>query len=243
MGILYKKARVVEISTNGFYTDRILSLAHRYPKAMFRVSLEGLPALNDRLRGTKNGFDHALRTMFGLIDSPARDIGFSVVICDKNADDLVTLYKLCVALESSSATRSCTTRGTSTRTTTWWMTLPTAVGKEREFIQALLLSQRDSLRMRMKDYLRAYFNLNILNHLEGKPNVFSGSCIAGTDLFFVDPWGNVAPCNGSGEEWVMGNIKTQSFDEIMNSEQARRSASRCTRAIGRAHSSARPASI
>ncbi len=221
VGIVYKKARVVEISTNGFYTDRILSLAHRYPKAMFRVSLEGLPALNDRLRGTKDGFDHALRTMLGLIDSPARDIGFSVVICDKNADDLVTLYKLCVALGVEF--------GNSVMHNSWYFhkddnvvdDLATAVGKEREFIQALLLSQRDSLRMRMKDYLRAYFNLNILNHLEGKPNVFSGSCIAGTDLFFVDPWGNVAPCNGSGEEWVMGNIKTQSFDEIMNSEQAR----------------------
>src|ERR1035437_4845944 len=58
--IIDRKAGLVEISTNGFYTDRILSLAHRFPKAMFRVSLEGLPALNDTLRGTKDGFDHAM---------------------------------------------------------------------------------------------------------------------------------------------------------------------------------------
>ena len=72
----------------------------------------------------------------------------------------------------------------------------------------------------MKDYLRAYFNLNLLNHLEGKPNVFAGGCCAGRDLFFVDPWGNVAPCNGSAEEWVMGNLKEQSFEELWNTPRA-----------------------
>jgi len=77
------------------------------------------------------------------------------------------------------------------------------------------------MKLRVKDYLRAYFNLNILNHLEERPNVFSGECVAGTDLFFVDPWGNVAPCNGSADEWIMGNLKEQSFDEIWSSEKAR----------------------
>jgi MoaA/NifB/PqqE/SkfB family radical SAM enzyme len=222
VGILYNKAKIIEISTNGFYTDRILSIAHKYPNVMFRVSLEGLPALNDRLRGTKDGFDHALRTMLGLIESPAKDIGFSVVICDKNTDDLVTLYKLCVALDVEF--------GNSVMHNSWYFhkddnvvhDVMKAVDKEKEFIRALLQSERSGLRMRIKDYLRAYFNLNILNHLEGKPNVFAGSsCVAGTDLFFVDPWGNVTPCNGSSEEWVMGNIKDQTFDEIMDSERAR----------------------
>jgi MoaA/NifB/PqqE/SkfB family radical SAM enzyme len=218
--ILYRKARLVEISTNGYFTDKILSIAHRFPKVMFRVSLEGLPELNDTLRGTKNGFDHALRTMLGLIDSPVRDIGFSVVICDKNAEDLVTLYKLCAALGVEF--------GNSVMHNSWYFhktdnaveDIPKAVAAEKEFITALLSSSRPQLVLRMKDYLRAYFNLNILNHLEGRPNVFAGECIAGTDLFFVDPWGNITPCNGSADPWIMGNLKEQSFDEIWNGPQA-----------------------
>lgn len=217
--ILYPKAKVIEISTNGFYTERILSIAHRFPNVMFRVSLEGLPALNDRLRGTKDGFDHALRTMLGLIDSPAKDIGFSVVICDKNAEDLVTLYRLCVALDVEF--------GNSVMHNSWYFhkednairELDVALDKEREFIRALLTSRRSTVRMRIKDYLRAYFNLNILNHLEEKPNIMSG-CTAGTDLFFVDPWGNVSPCNGSSDEWVMGNLRDKSFEEIWSSAEA-----------------------
>ena len=31
----------------------------------------------------------------------------------------------------------------------------------------------------------------------------------------------MSPCNGSKEEWVIGNIKEQSFDEIMNSDKAK----------------------
>jgi MoaA/NifB/PqqE/SkfB family radical SAM enzyme len=231
VGIVSPKAKVVEISTNGYFTDRVVSLAHKYPNCMFRVSLEGLPALNDELRGTRDGFDHALRTMLGLMQSPARDIGFSVVICDKNASDLVALYELCVALGVEF--------GNSVMHNSWYFhktdnvveDVDTAVAKEKEFIEALLRSQRRGVRMRVKDYLRAYFNLNILNHLEGRANILSG-CTAGTDLFFVDPFGDVTPCNGSAEPWVMGNLKSQSFDDIWNSaaaEEARERVGACDR--------------
>ena len=42
-----------------------------------------------------------------------------------------------------------------------------------------------------------------------------------TDFFFIDPFGNVSPCNGSGDEWVIGNIKEQDFEEIMASDKAK----------------------
>ena len=64
--ILYPKASLLELSTNGFNTERIVSIARKYPNILIRVSLEGLPALNDQKRGTRNGFDHALRTMLEL---------------------------------------------------------------------------------------------------------------------------------------------------------------------------------
>jgi len=60
------------------YTDRVVRIAERFPKTLIRVSLEGLAETNDRLRGTKDGFDHALRTMLdcarrnaGISDSPS----------------------------------------------------------------------------------------------------------------------------------------------------------------------------
>jgi len=47
-------------------------------------------------------------------------------------------------------------------------------------------------------------------------------CGAATDFFFLDPWGKILACNGSGEPWVMGDLTTQDFDDIWNSEQAER---------------------
>ena len=40
------------------------------------------------------------------------------------------------------------------------------------------------------------------------------------DTFFIDPYGDVMPCNGTKEKEVMGNLNRQSWDEIWNSPQA-----------------------
>lgn len=220
--IVYPKSRLVELSTNGFFTDRVVRIAEQFPRTLIRVSVEGLPATNDRLRGTKDGFDHALRTLLALKKTRCRNIGFSIVISDQNAGDLIPLYDLCVALGVE--------LGNSVMHNSWYFHTTEnrladpakAIAHEREFLTALLQSRRAGLRNRLKDYGRAYFNRSILNRFAGRPAPsYRPPCGAGKDFFFVDPWGNVAPCNGSDEEWIMGNLKESSFEEIMNSERAR----------------------
>jgi len=217
--ILYKKARLVEISTNGYFTEKIISIANKFPKVMIRVSIEGLPKLNDELRGVKNGFDHALRTILELKKTKVRNFGFSIVISDKNAPDLLTTYELCVHLGVEF--------GNSTMHNSWYFhkydnvieNVELAINKEKEFIKALLQSKRKNIKMRIKDWLRAYFNLNILEHLQGEDNILAGCC-AGRDLFFLDPFGNISPCNGTEEPWIMGNLKEKGFAQIWNSLKA-----------------------
>lgn len=69
------------ISTNGYFTDRIIRAAEKFGnKIGFRISIEGLPAANDELRGIKNGFDHGLRTILRLKEMGVKDIGFGSVI-------------------------------------------------------------------------------------------------------------------------------------------------------------------
>jgi MoaA/NifB/PqqE/SkfB family radical SAM enzyme len=219
IAILCKKAKLVEISTNGYFTEKIVNIANKFPKVMIRVSIEGLPKLNDKLRGIENGFDHALRTVLELKKTKVKDFGFSIVICDKNAPDLLSVYDLCTSLGIEF--------GNSTMHNSWYFhkydntieNRELAVDVEKQFIKALLQSPRKSFKMRIKDWLRAYFNLNILRHIEGKSNLLT-KCCAGKDLFFLDPEGNIIPCNGSEERWIMGNLKRQSFEEIWNSPQA-----------------------
>ena len=220
--ILYPKAHLLELSTNGFFTDKIVSIAEKYPNILIRVSVEGLPALNNKLRGLKNGFDRALRTILELKKTKCKNIGFSIVISDQNVDDLINLYDLCSCLGVE--------LGNSVMHNSWYFhktdnaikDKEKAVRIEAEFIKSLLQSRRRGIKNRLKDWSRAYFNKSILKRFAGETSNYRPPCGAGEDFFFVDPWGNVTPCNGSDEEWIMGNLKDDSFENIMNSERAKK---------------------
>ena len=221
--ILYPKAKLLELSTNGYFTERIVELANKYPNILIRVRVEGLPQINDEKRGIKNGFDHALHTMLELKKTKCKNIGFSVVISPDNYRDLVPLYELCAALDVE--------LGNSVVHNSWYfhkednqITSDEALAAHEEFVKALLTSRRHSLKGRLKDYGRAYFNKSIHRRLRGDDFGYRPPCGALKDFFFIDPWGNVSPCNGSSEEWIIGNIKEQSFDEIMSSDAAREAA-------------------
>jgi MoaA/NifB/PqqE/SkfB family radical SAM enzyme len=97
--ILDRKTRRLEISTNGFFTDRIVAIAREYPRITVRVSVEGLPEANDRLRGIKNGFDHAMRTLLRLKHLGVHDIGFAMTVSGENCRDLLDLYTLAASMD------------------------------------------------------------------------------------------------------------------------------------------------
>jgi MoaA/NifB/PqqE/SkfB family radical SAM enzyme len=223
--VLYPKASLLELSTNGYHAEKIVALANKYPRILIRVSLEGLPTLNDSKRGTKNGFDHALRTMLELKKTKCKNIGFSVVISPDNYKDLLYLYDLCVALDVE--------LGNSVVHNSWYfhkndntVVSQDTLEQHGKFVKALLTSKRRGLKNKFKDYGRAYFNKSIHRRLRGDEQGYRPPCGALEDFFFIDPWGNVSPCNGSEEEWIIGNIKEDSFENIMKSDKARKIAKR-----------------
>ena len=71
---------------------------------------------------------------------------------------------------------------------------------------------------RPKNWFRAYFNMGLANKVRGGKRPLP--CEVGTDVFFLDPYGNIMPCNGSDKPMVMGNLKEKSFDEIWNCPEA-----------------------
>ena len=82
--ILDQKTKRLEISTNGFFVEKIVDLSEEFPDITVRVSVEGLPELNDRLRGLKNGFDRGMRTILRLKRLGIKDIGFAMTISGEN---------------------------------------------------------------------------------------------------------------------------------------------------------------
>ncbi|MHC4213841.1 MAG: radical SAM protein [Planctomycetota bacterium] len=204
------KTKRLVISTNGYFTKKIVNLAEKFGNRIgVRISIEGLPAANDELRGIRNGFDHGLRTLVTLHGIGIRDIGFGITVSDRNAKDMIELYRLADAMGSEFATATTHNSYYFHKHDNGYQN-PEMVAGEFEKIAAELLRTN-----RPKNWFRAYFNMGLANKVRGGKRPLP--CEVGTDVFFLDPYGNIMPCNGSDEPMVMGNLKEKRFDEIWNS--------------------------
>ena len=211
--IAINRTKRLVISTNGYFTKKIVRLAENYGNRIgFRISIEGLPAANDELRGIKDGFDHALRSLVTLYDMGIKDIGFGITVSDRNARDMIELWRLSKAMRIEFATAT-------THNSYYFHKHdnryedPEMVAREFEKIAVELLKTN-----KPKNWFRAYFNMGLANKVRGGKRPLP--CEVGTDVFFLDPYGNIMPCNGSDEPMIMGNLKNQTFDEIWNSQKA-----------------------
>ncbi|MGQ9846692.1 MAG: radical SAM/SPASM domain-containing protein [Bacteroidales bacterium] len=218
--ILYPKAQKLELSTNGYFTKRLVEIGKRFPNIRIRISVEGLPELNDQLRGIKNGFDHALHSILELKALGLKDIGFAIVISDKNIFDLIHLYELCSSLGLEFSQSTMHNSFYFFKKDNKIENIEIVEEKMKQFVKILLSSKRKDLRLRIKDWFRAYINAGLLRYMKGKERAIP--CYAGTESFFVDPWGRILACNGSEEPWFMGDLRAQEFEEIWFSEQANR---------------------
>lgn len=63
IGVLKRKTKRLVISSNGFFTRRILKLFEKHRDIGIRISIEGQPKANDELRGIQDGFDRGIRTL------------------------------------------------------------------------------------------------------------------------------------------------------------------------------------
>ena len=103
---LKKKSDRIVISTNGFFTDRIVDLCREFPDIGIRISIEGLEETNNKIRGLENGFQRGYSTLKQLVDMGMKDVGFGMTVQDANARDLVALYQLSDEMNMEFATAS-----------------------------------------------------------------------------------------------------------------------------------------
>ena len=209
---LYKKTERIVISTNGSYGDRILDLCKKYPSIGIRISIEGLKDTNDKIRGLKNGWENGYNTLKKLVEIGHKDVGFGMTVQDMNCKDLVPLYNISNELNMEFATATLH-NSFYFRKETNKIDDKLMVAKEFEKLINELLKSNSP-----KKWFRAYFNHGLINYIYGNPRLLP--CEMANNGFFLDPFGNVLPCNGSKEKWIMGNLNEQSWDEIWNSQRA-----------------------
>jgi len=221
--IVKPKCKRICISTNGYYTEKIVALAEKFCGDIgVRISIEGLPAANDELRGIKDGFDHGLRTLLQLKRMGMKDIGFGITISDRNSADVLELFELAKHLEVEFATAV-------VHNAYYFHKFDNAITKKEEVSENVRKLIRELFKTKKpKNWYRAYFNHGIINYVHGNDRLLP--CNMGQDIFLCEPWGDIKPCNVLDES--MGNIKEQTFEEIWTSpraEEVRKLARNCGR--------------
>ncbi|MBI2412861.1 MAG: radical SAM protein [Deltaproteobacteria bacterium] len=208
--VLKSKAKRLVISSNGYFTDRILRLFEKRKDLGIRISIEGLPKANDELRGLNDGFDRGIRTLIELNRMGVKDIGFGITVTDRNAKDVMELYHLAKMMGLEFATAAIHNAFYFHKFDNEFKDPDAASAEFKRLIEELLKSNK------VKDWFRAYFNYGLVNYIKGNARLLP--CEMGIDSFFLDPYGKILPCNVLNEP--MGDLTKQSFEEIWTGARA-----------------------
>jgi MoaA/NifB/PqqE/SkfB family radical SAM enzyme len=213
------RARIV-ISTNGLMPGRIAEAVGKMSEVAVRISVDAVGALHDRIRGIDGAFDRAIETARRLRDQGLSDLGLAATSCGANAGEVGRVKSLADELGVefiASAVHSS----------------PFFFGAQDEerprsaaIVEEIAAIMREELRSsKPRDWAKAYYMRGLIDYVRGKPRRLP--CRAGIDFFFLDPRGDVFPCNV--QDVRMGNLREGSFEELRRRSEGavRRAVSAC----------------
>ena len=206
----YPGASIV-ISTNGLMPARIQENVRRMGRVGVRVSIDAIGELNDKIRGVKGAFALATETLDRLQAMGLKDLGISATISQYTAGDLRKLKEMADSRGIELVTNL--VHSSSTYFGEHGDKLPDRESAQRRLIETELewLEEKELSSRRPKDWFRAYLTSGIIDQLRGKRRKIQ--CYACKYLFFMDPEGNIYPCNIWPES--LGNILRESYDEMI----------------------------
>jgi radical SAM protein with 4Fe4S-binding SPASM domain len=145
-----------------------------------------------------------------------KDIGYGCTVSNKNSEDMLWLYQLSRELGMEFATAAFHNSYYFHKDDNEITNKDVVISNFHRLIEELLKENNP------KSWYRAFFNLGLINYIRGGKRMLP--CEAGSANFFIEPYGDVYPCNGLEERYwkeSMGNIRDyDSFEALWNSEQA-----------------------
>ncbi|MFA5187855.1 MAG: radical SAM protein [Patescibacteria group bacterium] len=204
------------ISTNGFATELIKTKMQEIlkikPDIGLGVSVDGIGAAHDQIRGISDGFDKVMATIKALQAMEVKDLRLAFTAGDYNILELNKVYKLAqeLGVEFSLAAIH--------NADNYFNTVDNQINRIEDFKKEFRrLIQAELKSWNYKKWLRAYFAYALLRFIETKKRLLPN--YSGRDNVFIDPLGDVYPADVSGH--LMGNLKDfPNFKELYDSKRA-----------------------
>jgi MoaA/NifB/PqqE/SkfB family radical SAM enzyme len=219
--LLYPKAQIMEISSNGLLPEKIEPIIKKYPDVKIRFSLEGKENTNNLIRGEKNGFQTKVDGLARLKELGGTDLGFAVVIQDDNVTDLVELFRMAQSNGYELSTSTLHNGFQFHKNDNF----PYDRVRIARHIEKLITEQLGT--SNIKNWFRAYLDLGLMAKVLGNRRLLP--CVMGYDSAFIDPWGKVYACNVRTDVY-MGDLNIQTLNEIMAglmTDEVRKKVERC----------------
>ena len=220
--LLLPKTRQLEISTNGLQPDKLERIVRRHPRIRIRISIEGVGAKNDVLRGERNGSERKRETLRRLVAAGGLDLGFAVTLQDDNADQLLDLGRLCDSFGGDLVPAAL-------HNGFQFHKIDNEPANRLRIARALQPLAAGRLRSRRpRNWVRAYLELGLMAKILGQPRGIP--CAAGRDFLSLDPWGRLYACN-IRPDLEIGDLTVQTWKDIVQgprAAEARTRVARCT---------------
>ena len=215
IAVLHKKcpkARLL-ITTNGFLHDKIKkqidSILAIDPHTAFRVSLDGIGKMHERIRGVPGAYGKALKTLKILEKAGVKDIGVIFTLMAQNTEEMRRIYAF------SKKHRYNFSLNVIHDSPVYFGEGKTSLRPELETIKQDIdaIARDQMLSLNPKIVVKGWFNSKIQKHLQN--HVRPLPCGAGENFFYMDPGANIYMCHL--KNFPIGNLNTSSFQDIWTS--------------------------
>lgn len=201
----------IVISTNAILPRRTERIMRQIPNAAVRVSIDGIGAAHDTARGVPGNYDHCLETLERLKSIGVTDLGISATTSSYNPGEVPKVQELARRLGIEFVV------GVAHSSPTYFGDQANAApDREQAAHELVAIRDRELGSWRPKEWVRAWFTDGLIDQLEGRERRMP--CFAIETHFYLDPHGNVFPCNARGDH--MGNLLTETYEEIVARNQA-----------------------
>jgi radical SAM protein with 4Fe4S-binding SPASM domain len=208
------KARII-ISSNGIDPKRISMQMRKILEVDgsigVGISIDGLGEVHDRVRGVTGAYAQAVETVKLLKGIGVKDLRIAFTAFEENSGQMTRVYDLSRQL---GVEFSCVVAHDSE---IYFKVSGTRLGSMESLADDLSRVAARELRTFVpKRWARSYFYRGLTDYMMTKRRLLP--CMAGRASLFIDPEGEVYPCNVL--DMSMGNIMREPFAEVWDSERA-----------------------